>query len=214
MQLLLIRHGESVANSQRILQGHLDSPLNETGRKQAQSLADALAEDRFAQVFASDLARARETAEIVCARLGTPLEVDADLREIGIGCFTGLSWAQISERYPEEYQRLIASAMDWSVVPEAEGEPAAQERLARFLTKLQQSHGDSRVAIVAHGAILRRMIRKLLALEPGVHLDFELGNASCTEIHLTPKGPRLLYLNRLPYAVRPIRVGDAPRHLF
>lgn len=214
MQLVLIRHGESVANSQRILQGHLDSPLNETGRQQAQSLAETLGEDRFATVFASDLLRARETAEILCAHLDAPLEVDPDLREIGIGCFTGLSWAQIAERYPEEYQRLLASSMDWSVVPEAEGEDAAQARLERFLAKVRASHPDARVAVVAHGAILRRMIRKLLALEPSVRLDFELANASCTELHLTPKGPRLLYLNRLPYAATPVRLGDAPRLLF
>jgi probable phosphoglycerate mutase len=214
VQLVLIRHGESVANSQRILQGHLDSPLNETGRRQAQSLADVLAEDRFAQVFASDLLRARETAEILCSRLGAPLEVDPDRREIGIGCFTGLSWTQISERYPEEYQRLIASSMDWSVVPEAEGEAAAQARLERVLTRIRENHADARVAIVAHGAILRRMIRKLLRLDAGVHLDFELANASCTELHLTPKGPRLIYLNRLPYEAMPVRVGDAPRLLF
>ncbi len=214
MQLLLIRHGESVANRQRILQGHLDSPLNETGREQAEKLAGALQEDRFAKVFTSDLLRARETAEILCARRESPLEVDPDLREIGIGCFTGLSWTEISERYPEEYQRLLASSMDWSVVPEAEGETAAQARLERFLVKLRENHAEERVAIVAHGAILRRMIRKLLALDPGVHLDFELANASCTELHLTLKGPRLIYLNRLPYATKPLRLGDAPRLLF
>ena len=214
MQLVLIRHGESEANRQRILQGHLDSPLNDTGRRQAASLAEALSEDRFAMAYASDLLRAQETARILCERLELPLELDPDLREIGIGCFTGLSWAEIAERYPEEHQRLMATSMDWSVVPGAEGEAAAQERLERVLAKLHARHAGERVAIVAHGAILRRLIRKLLALEPGVPLDFELSNASCTELHLTPKGPRLIYLNRLPYAVTPARVGDAPRLLF
>lgn len=210
MQLLLIRHGESVANSQRILQGHLDSPLNDTGREQARKLADALADEHLAQVFASDLSRARETAEILCARLATPLQLDPDLREVDIGCFTGLTWSEIAARYPAEYARLLASRMDWSLVPGAEGNAAAMARLERFLAKLHAQFADSRVAIVAHGAILRRLIRKLLALEPGM-LDFELSNASCSEIHLTPKGPRLLYLNRIPYAF--VRANDPPRHL-
>ena len=104
--------------------------------------------------------------------------------------------------------------MDWSVVPGAESEATAQLRLERVLAKLQACYTDERVAIIAHGALLRRLIHKLLALEPGVRLDFELSNASCTELHLTPKGPRLLYLNRLPYAAAPARVGDAPRLLF
>jgi len=214
MQLVLIRHGESVANRQKILQGHFDSPLNDAGRRQAESLAEALSEDRFAMAYASDLLRAQETAKVLCARLELPHELDPDLREIDIGCFSGLSWAEISERYPEEHQRLMAASMDWSVVPGAESEAAAQERLARVMTRLHARHAGERVAIVAHGAILRRLIRKLLALEPGVHLDFELSNASCTEIHLTPKGARLIYLNRLPYAATPARVGDAPRLLF
>lgn len=213
MQLVLIRHGESVANSQRILQGHFDSPLSETGRRQAASLAEALSEDRFAMAYASDLSRAHETAKALCQRLELPLETDADLREIDIGCFTGLSWTEIAERYPDEHARLLASSMDWSLVPGAEGEAAAQERLERVMAKLHARHAGERVAIVAHGAILKRLIRKLLALGPGVSLDFELANASCTEIHLTPKGPRLLYLNRLPYAATPSRSGDVSRLL-
>lgn len=211
MQLLLIRHGESVANRQRILQGHLDSPLNETGREQAAKLADLLHAEAFAMVYASDLSRARETAQVLSERLEVALELDPDLREIGIGRFTGLSWAEIAERYPEDYQRLIASSMDWSVVPDAEGEEAAQARLERFMAKIRERHAGERLAVVAHGAILRRLIRKLMGL-PGA-FDFELSNASCTELHLSERGPRLIYLNRLPYAAPPARTGDAPRLL-
>lgn len=214
MQLLLIRHGESVANRARILQGHFDSPLNAHGLRQAESLADMLADDRIAAIFSSDLMRARQTAQAVADRLSLPLSIDPDLREIHIGIFTGLSWAEIAERYPEHHQRLVESSMDWSVVPEAEGEADSQERLDRFLAKIQARHADERLAIVAHGAILRRLIKRLVGLPPGMRLDFEISNASCTELQLTPRGTRILYMNRLPTSAAPLRGGDSPRPLF
>ena len=68
--LLLVRHGETDWNAERRWQGHADVPLNERGRKQAQRLADSFPGDAVDAIYASDLARARETAEILGARLG------------------------------------------------------------------------------------------------------------------------------------------------
>ncbi|HWX09771.1 MAG TPA: histidine phosphatase family protein, partial [Gaiellaceae bacterium] len=79
--LLLVRHGETDWNAEGRLQGHTDRPLNEHGRRQAHALAERLAGDDIAAVYASDLARARETAEILGAKLGLPVSRDAGLRE-------------------------------------------------------------------------------------------------------------------------------------
>jgi 2,3-bisphosphoglycerate-dependent phosphoglycerate mutase len=63
--LLLVRHGETDWNASGRLQGHTDQVLNDLGRRQAVELADRLANDGVAALYASDLARARETAEIL-----------------------------------------------------------------------------------------------------------------------------------------------------
>ena len=80
-RLLLVRHGETDWNADGRLQGQTDRPLSDFGRKQARGLADELAAEGFEAIYSSDLARARETAEIIGARLGLPVELDSDLRE-------------------------------------------------------------------------------------------------------------------------------------
>jgi probable phosphoglycerate mutase len=196
MQLVLIRHGESEANRQGVVQGHFDSPLSPTGQEQAEALAEALAGEGFSALYASDLQRAQDTARAIAHSTGLPLHLDPDVREIDIGIFSGMSWATISQRFPEAYARF-KETNSWAVVPGAEQEDEARDRLERFLAKVRAQHPTSRVAIVAHGAILRRMIHVLLGLPFPSGVFFELFNASYSEVHLTDHGPTLLYLNRL-----------------
>src|SRR5207248_2072590 len=89
--LLLVRHGETDWNAAGRLQGHTDRPLNDYGRQQARELGDRLAGDRIAAVYASDLVRARETAEILGERLGLVVVLDPDLREKNWGTWEGLT---------------------------------------------------------------------------------------------------------------------------
>ncbi len=80
-RLLLVRHGETDWNADGRLQGQTDRPLSGFGREQARRLADELAAEDFEAIYSSDLARARETAEIVGARVGLPDMLDRRLRE-------------------------------------------------------------------------------------------------------------------------------------
>jgi len=89
--LLLVRHGETDWNAERRWQGHADVPLNERGREQARALAEQLAGESVDAIYSSDLSRARDTADILGARLDVPVVVDADLREIDVGPVEGLT---------------------------------------------------------------------------------------------------------------------------
>ena len=106
--LILVRHGETDWNRDGRWQGHADRSLNDRGREQSRALADALAGEDVAAVYASDLSRARETAEIVAARLGRPVGVDARLREVDVGGWSGLTMAEIEARFPMEVARWRA----------------------------------------------------------------------------------------------------------
>ena len=79
--LLLVRHGETDWNAEGRLQGHTDRPLSDFGRRQAHELAEELDGEELEAIYSSDLARARETAEIVGRKLGLPTVLDPDLRE-------------------------------------------------------------------------------------------------------------------------------------
>jgi 2,3-bisphosphoglycerate-dependent phosphoglycerate mutase len=139
--LLLVRHGETDWNAERRWQGHADIPLNGRGRDQAVRLAEELAHEPVAAIYSSDLSRARETAEIVGIRLGVPIVLDADLREIDVGTREGLTWPETRER------------TDW------DGEPheAHAERILGALRRIAARHDDERLLVVTHGGSIRRV---------------------------------------------------------
>jgi broad specificity phosphatase PhoE len=149
--LLLVRHGETAWNAEHRWQGHADVPLNARGREQALALADQLATDgRVDAIYTSDLSRARDTAEIVGARLRVPVFADRDLREIDVGPFEGLT--------AEETKAFEG----W------QGEPVAAhaQRILRAVGRIAERHPDERVLVVTHGGSMRR-IREHLELEGG-----------------------------------------------
>lgn len=104
--ILLARHGETDDNVPPLrFQGQRDTPLNERGRAQARELAEQVAARArpIASLWSSDLSRARETAEIVGARIGLEPRLDARLREGWRGEWEGFLFEQIERSDPERY---------------------------------------------------------------------------------------------------------------
>ena len=108
--ILLARHGETDWNREGRWQGWADAPLNDTGRAQARELAEQLRSTPFDAVYSSDLSRAHETAEIVAAPHGVPVISDAGLREIDVGSWSGLTRAELQERFPDGTGRTARPA--------------------------------------------------------------------------------------------------------
>lgn len=158
--LTLVRHGETDWNRDRRIQGSTDIPLNDTGRAQAREAAAALRADIDANapivVAASDLSRARETAEIIAAELGVDgPRIYPELRERGYGEAEGLGVDEFAERWG-----------DWHAA-QVPGAETTEDVLARALTGLRQAVGDARretapgaasLIIVSHGALIRSVI--------------------------------------------------------
>lgn len=102
--IVLVRHGETDWNRERRLQGQLDVPLNAQGREQAAQLGRALAREPFDAIYASDLSRARETAQALAGEVGKAVRDDTGLRERCYGGFEGLTYAEVAERHPAEFE--------------------------------------------------------------------------------------------------------------
>jgi probable phosphoglycerate mutase len=139
-ELILVRHGETDWNAVGRLQGHTDRPLSDYGRKQARRLAEELEGERFEAIYASDLARARETAEIIGAQLGLPIILDPDLREKDWGNWEGLT---STERLEIE---LVGESTE-----------EHQRRLLAGLDRIAAQHPAGRVLVVTHGGSMRRV---------------------------------------------------------
>ena len=147
-----MRHGETDWNVERRFQGHADEPLNAAGRQQARGLAEELAGEQIDAVYTSDLARARETAEILAARLDAEVVALRELREIDVGSWQGLSWPEIEEHDPEGVVRWQRDGHGW------EGGETYDElgvRIVAALSDIAARHPGQRVLVVAHGGTFR-----------------------------------------------------------
>ena len=148
--LLLVRHGETDWNRDGRWQGHSDTHLNAVGREQAARLADDL--DGIDVVYSSDLARARETAEIVAERLELPVQLDERLRERSFGAWEGKTGPEIESEFAPAHARWLAGG------PGADdAEPFADfaRRVQTFLDDVLERHPGETVLIVAHGGSIR-----------------------------------------------------------
>lgn len=153
--ILLVRHGETDWNREGRWQGHADPPLNDRGRAQARELAKQLEDVRLDAVYASDLRRAWETAEIVAEPRRIPVVTDRVLREIDVGEWSGLTSAEIRERFPDGFRRHTDGGDGWE-----HGEPhdAMSERIVRAVAAIAARYPDGRVLCVLHGGVIRALL--------------------------------------------------------
>lgn len=151
-KLFLVRHGETDWNRDGRWQGGSDTRLNETGREQARELADTL-DGSIDALYSSDLARARETAEILGAKLGLEVQLDERLRERGFGAWEGLTSAEIEERFAKSHQRWRAG--EGPGADDAEPFDTFAGRITAFLDEVLERHPDEEVLVVAHGGSIR-----------------------------------------------------------
>src|SRR5262249_57811378 len=106
-------------------------------------------------VLSSDLQRASETAELVAARLGLPVELDPRLREVDVGEWSGLTSAEVEERFPEGYRQRREGRTGW-----VDGEElgAMAERVVAALLDLAGQHPGLLLLVVTHGGPIRAML--------------------------------------------------------
>lgn len=179
-ELYLVRHGETDWNRERRIQGRTDIPLNDTGRAQARSTAGLLATQAWDAVLTSPLLRARETAEIIGARLGIAPESLDLLIERNYGEAEGCTDAELDERFPGERT--------------PSGRESREEVVARVLPALEllsRERRGQRIVVVSHGGVIRSL---LLAIEPvgGVHESEPITNGSVHSLRWEDGGLRLL----------------------
>ena len=149
---MLARHGETVFNVEGRWQGQSDSPLTPRGLAQARQLAVALADERLAAVYSSDLGRAAHTAHEVAALHHLEVAHDVRLREIDVGLWTGLSRAQI-EAFDADGLRAWATTPARMRMPRGESLAQAQQRALAFFAERMPAHQGQTVAVITHGAI-------------------------------------------------------------
>lgn len=189
-RLCLVRHGETAWNAEGRVQGQLDVPLSGLGQAQARAVADALAGERFAAAYASDLGRARQTAAPAAERLGLELRLEPALRERHYGMFESLTYVEVRERFPAEYARFKRKDPDFEF---ASGESlrAFAERALACVAALARRHQGESILVVTHGGVLDMVYRHATGCGLSAPRDFGLPNAAINRIEVGPGGWRV-----------------------
>jgi probable phosphoglycerate mutase len=165
-RVVLWRHGRTEWNDQKRFQGHLNVPLDEVGRQQAATAAEALAVLRPARIVTSDLSRAAQTAAALAAVTGVAVREDAGLREAHAGEWQGRTHAQIRA---DDADRLRQWRSSVDVRPGGSGETRIEvgSRMAATITRnLSGLPVDELAVFVTHGGSARAAVGSLLGLDP------------------------------------------------
>ncbi len=193
MELFLVRHGETEWNAQRRFQGQSDVPLSERGRAQAAAIGAALSSIPFRHAYSSDLQRATATARAIVADHNLTIEADARLREFDFGQWEGLTWAEITARWPELNARMPTQARRYEPVG---GETFSHvvARVRAFLDDLRGRVTTGHALIVTHAGVLHAAM-EVLAPRGYDPLGTVFSTASITRVAMEGGHARLITLN-------------------
>ncbi len=158
--IILVRHGESESNIEKRFTGQLDSPLTMTGNEQARLTAKYLDKYKIDKIYSSPLVRAYNTGDAISKRQNCPIKKCSDLAEINGGAWQGLTFDEISEKYPDTY-KLWRTNLSFA---HPDGGESVCDIYTRVINKFQEillNENEKTVCIAAH-ALPIRMIESFI----------------------------------------------------
>lgn len=167
MELYIFRHGQTVWNAQRRIQGSADIELTDEGRQVAIDTAQAIKDIHFDAVYSSPLKRAYETACILKGDRDLPVICDDRIRELNFGVLEGTSFDNIQSADCDKRFSVFFTRPELYEKPEnGESLEAFCARGADFIADITKKHkDDERIMIVAHGAMNKSMLKAIRGLE-------------------------------------------------
>jgi 2,3-bisphosphoglycerate-dependent phosphoglycerate mutase len=179
--LLLVRHGQSTWNHEHRIQGQLDPPLSEAGRRQAERLGRRLVGRQFSGFYSSDLARAIETSMVIGEAIGIEPTPMSELREIYLGEWEGLNTDDLALRFPQAWASWTKEP-NWDLVPGGEGSAQFEARVDGAVDSIFKRHEQGDVLVVTHGGVIQIALHRVVGRPGRGIFPFRIQNASMTVI--------------------------------
>ncbi len=152
--MYLIRHGEVLGAGTPRYNGHADVPLSERGVEQYHLLKGRFADARVKACYTSDLTRCMTGAEILGSHLNVEPIADRCLRELNIGIWEGMTWAEIQGKWPAEWQERLKDIVHYRV-PQGESLLDLEARIMPAIGRIVAEYRGEEVLVVAHGGANR-----------------------------------------------------------
>lgn len=176
--VFLVRHAEAEGNVYRRCHGQYDSLLTPRGYQQLPFLAKRFADVPLAAVYASDLYRARTTAHAVADSQALPVQIHPALREINMGLWEDLPWAELPLREPEKYHQWRHASWD-CVLPNGESPAQAGTRVLEEIQALVKQHQGQTFAVFSHGTAIRSVLALITGLVGEKSAEIGWGDNTC-----------------------------------
>ncbi|WPF65590.1 histidine phosphatase family protein [Corynebacterium sp. 22KM0430] len=207
-RLIMARHGQTVYNATRRMQGQLDTALSDVGVAQAHEAARLLEGRGIARIVASDLERAANTARIIAEHLGLPVTTDARLRETHLGQWQGKTHEEVDGAHPGA-RAVWRHDASWAP-PGGESRLEVARRARPVIEEIMADYAewdDATVLLVAHGGTIAALTGSLLGLNKDQYpLLSGLSNAHWAQLTARPR-----YTPGSTDALDPGTPGTAPR---
>ncbi|RAX44194.1 histidine phosphatase family protein [Arthrobacter sp. AQ5-06] len=209
--LILVRHGETIWHAENRYAGRSDIDLTPRGLEQASRLARWAGTAGLTGIWASDLSRARRTAEGCAEATGQELKIDPRLRELDFGDGEGLTGAEMEAKFPEA-RKAFQTDPAASPLPGGEDPFKAAERFVQCLHAMAEEQPDGRFLVVAHTTAIRLALCRLLGIPLGEYRRVfpSLRNCALTTIRLEGQQAGLLEYNTMVGPLTEASAGEPP----
>ncbi|MBO5681335.1 MAG: histidine phosphatase family protein [Lentisphaeria bacterium] len=198
-EIVVVRHGQTLANRTGVLQGQYDTPLDEVGFAQAEAIAERLKNEHFDAVYSSDLGRAMDTANTIVKYHPDLTVIPSEgLREWNLGDLQGKEYKDLLVQYPA-IMDAFKSEGEVPPIPNGESLEDFQNRVSGFMDRIAAENIGKRLLFVSHGGATQRMFTHVTGpLKPG-NIRPLCANASLSVFQRRPAGWQLVAWNDISH---------------
>lgn len=179
IKLILVRHALTVDNQKSRLSGHIDSSISEEGKEQIDKITNYLKDFDIDKIYTTTSSRTKDTVKKLSELKSIEIIEKESLKEISFGDFEGLTFDEIKDKYPKEFQDMIEKGYEYKY-PNGESLIDSYNRVCIELDNIISNNDDRTILICSHGGTIRNIITYLISNSYKYHWNFKIDNGSVT----------------------------------
>ena len=179
VKLILVRHALTVDNQKSRLSGHIDSSISEEGKEQIDKITNYLKDFDIDKIYTTTSSRTKDTVKKLSELKYIEIIEKESLKEISFGDFEGLTFDEIKDKYPKEFQDMIEKGYEYKY-PNGESLIDSYNRVCIELDNIISNNDDRTILICSHGGTIRNIITYLISNSYKYHWNFKIDNGSVT----------------------------------
>ena len=179
VKLILVRHALTVDNQKSRLSGHIDSSISQEGKEQINKITNYLKDFDIDKIYSTTSSRTKDTVKKLSELKSIEIIEKESLKEISFGDFEGLTFDEIKDKYPKEFQHMIQKGYEYKY-PNGESLIDSYNRVCIELDNIISNNDDRTILICSHGGTIRNIITYLISNSYKYHWNFKIDNGSVT----------------------------------